>query len=570
MKKYLPFIKWLSQYQKKDISGDLVAGITVGIMLIPQGMAYAMLANMPPIYGLYAATIPLIIYALLGTSRQLAVGPVALVSLLIGSGVGSLVSPQSPEFISYVILLSMMVGVILLLMSIFRLGFLVNFLSHPVLAGFTSAAAIIIGLSQMKHLLGINIPRGKSYETLWHIIQNINETHWITFAIGGFSIFILIFLKKVSKKIPSQLVIVLIGILLVALIPFIQQSGIRIVKDIPSGLPAFKIPNIDIATLKMLFPTALTIALIGFMESIAVAKVLEAKHKNYSVNSNQELLALGMANFLGSFFQSFPVMGGFGRSAVNNQSGAKTGLASLISAFIIILILLFFTSFFYYLPNAVLAAIIIVAVSSLIEIKEAKYLWKTDRKDFWLFLATALGTLILGVEQGIILGIVLSLLMLIYKVSYPHVAELGYLKEVDEYRNIKRFPNAIQYEDILIIRFDAQLFFANLEFFKNDIQKRLIRKPKTQHLIIDFRAIDNIDSSGLHAIHDVYTDCKNKNISLYLVDVKGPVREMLKKADLVQLLGKAQYFLNVHRAVNFIQGKPIHQSNKDVVLQTNK
>ncbi|MBT8232305.1 MAG: sulfate permease, partial [Bacteroidia bacterium] len=457
MKQFLPFLDWSKSYTKQNLNGDISAGLTVGVMLIPQGMAYAMLAGLPPIYGLYASTIPLIVYALLGTSRQLAVGPVAMVALLISSGVGALAETGSSEFIALAILLALMVGVIQLAMGVFRLGFLVNFLSHPVIAGFTSAAAIIIGFSQIKHILGLQIPRGKVHETIVNIFNNIADINGITVAIGVGAIAILVIIKKVNKRIPGPLIIVVLGMSIVYFLG-LQNQGVSIIKDVPGGLPAFGIPQIELNSLISLLPIALTISFVGFMESIAVAKAIQAKHKDYKVVPNQELIALGMSNILGSFFKAFPVTGGFSRTAVNDQAGAKTGLASIFSALLIIITLLFLTKYFYFLPNAVLGAIIIVAVYGLIDFAEAKHLWANDRKDFWVFMTTALVTLALGIEEGILTGVVLSIGMLVFKVSYPHIAELGRVPNSDEYRNVNRFDNLHLNEDMLIVRFDAQLY----------------------------------------------------------------------------------------------------------------
>ncbi|NNM15718.1 MAG: sodium-independent anion transporter, partial [Bacteroidia bacterium] len=344
MKNLIPALDWIQNYKKEYLTGDLTAGLTVGVMLIPQGMAYSMLAGLPPIYGLYASTIPLIIYALFGTSRQLAVGPVAMVALLISSGVGALATIGSNEFIALAILLALMVGVIQFAMGIFKLGFLVNFLSHPVIAGFTSAAAIIIGFSQLKHLLGFNIPRGKVHEIILNVIENFGSINVPTLLIGAGAIALLLIIKSINKKIPGPLLAVLFGIGAVYFLG-LHEQGVKIVKDVPGGLDIFGIPSIDLTSVTSLIPVALTIAFIGFMESIAVAKAIQAKHKDYEVTANKELIGLGLANIIGSFFKAFPVTGGFSRTAVNDQAGARTGLSPIISAVLIIFTLLFLTEY---------------------------------------------------------------------------------------------------------------------------------------------------------------------------------------------------------------------------------
>lgn len=548
----IPSLNWLKNYNKNWLNGDISAGLTVGVMLIPQGMAYSMLAGLPPIYGLYAVTIPLIVYALLGTSRQLAVGPVAMVSLLIASGVGKLAEAGSDQYINYAILLAFLVGMIQLLMGVLRLGFLVNFLAHPVIAGFTSAAAIIIGLSQFKHLLGIKVSGEKFTEIFSQIIQQIGQTHFLTFAIGLVAILILLAVKKIHKLIPGPLVVVLMGIFTV--IGFgLADQGVKIVGEIPGGLPSFSLFSFDMTSAQLLLPTAFTIAFVGFMESIAVAKAIQAKHKDYELVPNQELIALGAANLAGSVFKSFPVTGGFSRTAVNDQAGAKTGLASIISATLIILTLLFFTSYFYYLPNTVLAAIIIVAVYGLIDFREAKHLFHTDKTDFYLFIASAVGTLLLGIEEGILLGVVLSLGVLIYRVSYPHFAELGVVNNGNGFKNILRFKDAHVQDEILMMRFDAQLYFANVNYFHDKVIKAIQLRHQPQFFILDASPISAIDSSAMHVLSDMVVDLRKSGITFLLANAIGPVRDSLEKGGLNDIIGKEHQFLTLKAAYDFAQ-----------------
>lgn len=548
----IPSLNWLKNYNKNWLNGDISAGLTVGVMLIPQGMAYSMLAGLPPIYGLYAVTIPLIVYALLGTSRQLAVGPVAMVSLLIASGVGKLAEAGSDQYINYAILLAFLVGMIQLLMGVLRLGFLVNFLAHPVIAGFTSAAAIIIGLSQFKHLLGIKVSGEKFTEIFSQIIQQIGQTHFLTFAIGLVAILILLAVKKIHKLIPGPLVVVLMGIFIV--IGFgLADQGVKIVGEIPGGLPSFSLFSFDMTSAQLLLPTAFTIAFVGFMESIAVAKAIQAKHKDYELVPNQELIALGAANLAGSVFKSFPVTGGFSRTAVNDQAGAKTGLASIISATLIILTLLFFTSYFYYLPNTVLAAIIIVAVYGLIDFREAKHLFHTDKTDFYLFIASAVGTLLLGIEEGILLGVVLSLGVLIYRVSYPHFAELGVVNNGNGFKNILRFKDAHVQDEILMMRFDAQLYFANANYFHDKVIKTIQLRHQPQFFILDASPISAIDSSAMHVLSDMVVELRKSGITFLLANAIGPVRDSLEKGGLNDIIGKEHQFLTLKAAYDFAQ-----------------
>ncbi len=390
-------------------------------MLIPQGMAYAMLAGLPPIYGFYAALMPLIIYAIFGTSRQLAVGPVAMDSLLVLSDVGAFAAVGSEHFIEVALLLALIEGFILLMLGVLRMGFLVNFL----ISGFTSAASLIIGLNQLKHILGISLPSSNHLHTiLLSAFQGVSEWNWISIALGIGGIILIKSLKKVNNKIPAALVIVVVSIV-AAYVFNLDVQGVKIVGVIPTGLPSFHVPNIDLELIPKLIPIGLTLTLVAFLEAISVAKAVHSKHRDYKIDPNQELKALGLSNIIGSLFQSFSVMGGFSRTAVNDQSGAKTGLASIINALLIAFTLLFLTPLFYYLPNAILASIIMVAVSGLFDFKEAIRLWKTERRYLLMLIITFVATLSLGIANGIGLGVVMSLMLVTYKSAYPHMAKLG-------------------------------------------------------------------------------------------------------------------------------------------------
>lgn len=548
---YLPILEWLPGYKKTNLSGDLSAGLTVGIMLIPQGMAYAMLAGLEPIHGLYAVTIPLMLYALFGTSRQLAVGPVAMVSLLTAAGIGSL-NPTGPEqFLFYALTLAFMVGLIQFGMGILRLGFVVNFLSHPVISGFTSAAAIIIGLSQIKHLFRINLPRSEHLQDMViAIAQNIGDTHLPTLALGILGIIIIKYSKKIHKLLPGPLVAVVVGILIVSLFNMVDM-GITIVGEVPSGLPALSSPGFDMETWSTLLPIALTISLVGFAESFAVAKTIQARHKNYRLSANQELIGLGMANFGAAFFQGYPVTGGFSRTAVNDQAGARTGLASLISAALIVLTLLFLTGLFYNLPNAILAAVVLVAVSGLIDFKEPITLWKKDRTDFFMLMATFVITLTLGIETGIISGMVLSLILVIYKASKPHMARLGRIPGTHIYRNTARFEHLEEREDTLIVRIDGPIYFANVEFIKDKIDVWIQEAPaeSIKFMILNMGAVTALDSTGAHALKDWINAWEKDGITLLATAIHGPVRDIMHKWGILDMLGNERCFLDTAQAM---------------------
>lgn len=548
---FLPSADWIKNYNRDWLKGDISAGLTVGVMLIPQGMAYAMLAGLPPIHGLYAVTLPLAIYAILGTSRQLAVGPVAMVSLLTATGVGAIAEVGTEAFLALAIALSLIVGVIQFALGLFRLGFLVNLLSHPVISGFTSAAALIIGLSQLKHLLGISLQRSHHvHEILLAAVERIAETNIYTLGIGLLGIVLIIGAKKINKAIPGPLLAVIFGIVAVILLN-LESQGVKIVGEVPGGLPSLSFPTFNWDQVQALIPTALTISLVGFMESIAVAKAVQKKHKDYDVVPNQELIALGLANLGGAVVQAYPVTGGFSRTAVNDQAGAKTGLASLISAGLIVLTLLFLTPLFYSLPQAILASVIMVAVFGLIDWKEAKHLWSVHRSDFWMLAITFFATLSLGIEQGIGVGVLLSIAVHIYRSMRPHLAVLGKIPGTETFRNVERFTDAKEIPGMLIVRFDEQLYFANLSYFQSQLNEMVESRQALKTIIINAEGISAIDSSAMHELHNFIETQQSKGIKVVFAGVIGPVRDLFKKDGLISLVGPSNFYFSVPEAVEY-------------------
>lgn len=550
IKSVFPILNTFGDYNSRTFKGDLTAGITVGIMLIPQGMAYAVLAGMPPVYGLYASIVPLLIYAVFGTSRQLAVGPVAMVSLLVIAGVGEIAEVGSDRFIQLAILTALGVGLVQLLMGIFRMGFLVNFLSHPVLSGFTSAAAIIIGASQIKNLLGLDLPRTNYvHDILIGLGNKLSQIDPATTAIGIGSIAAIILIRKWKRTFPSALFVVITGTLITAGLN-LSRVGVDIVGEVPKGLPTFDMGFVNVTDLRILLPIILVISLVSYMESIAVAKAIANKH-GYKVDANKELVGLGFANIGGSFFQSFPTTGGFSRTAVNDQSGANTTIASAISAMIIGLTVLFLTPLFYYLPDAVLAAIIMVAVAGLFDYREMVHLWKTDKRDLSMMMVTFIATLTLGIEEGIGIGVIISLALVIYSSSKPHSAELGRLGETKTFRNIDRYKDAVITDDVIIYRFDAPLYFANVEHFKETINQKIKKSGENLKLVIlDASAINSIDSTGVYTLEELIYELKERRIEFYISGAIGPVRDKLKKSGIVELIGKHTFFFDVNDALN--------------------
>lgn len=556
IKRLFPILEWLPEYNQSKFYGDLSAGLTVGVMLIPQGMAYAMIAGLPPIFGLYAAFIPQLVYALMGTSGKLGVGPVAMDSLLVASGLGALSLSGIDQYIQMAVFLALFMGGIQVFMGLVKMGFLVNFLSKPVINGFTSAAAIIIGLSQLKHLLGTEISRSNQLQhLLYNAYLTVDEIHFGTLFIGLSGILGILLLNKISPKIPAALVITILGIL--AVWGFgMDEAGVKIVSNIPSGLPELKLPTeYVLSNMNELFPIALTLSLVAFMEAISVAKAVEDEQSNLSLRPNQELIALGFANIVGSLFQSYPTTGGFSRTAVNNQLGASTPMSLIISAAIVGATLFFLTPLFYYLPNAVLAAIIMVAVTGLIDLKYPKRLWNYRKDEFGLLAFTFIVTLTVGITQGILFGILLSLLLMVYRTAQPHYAVLGNIKGSKYYRNINRFKEDVDEDlEVLIFRFDAQLYFGNKDFFKSELSTQIESKKKSlKSIIINAESINYIDSSGVFMLDKFIAKLQKQGYGVYIAGAIGPVRDIIKNSGLEERIGSNFLFENTYEAHLYIR-----------------
>jgi SulP family sulfate permease len=563
IKKIIPILEWLPNYNKSLFKGDLVAGLTVGIILIPQGIAYALIAGLPPIYGLYCALVPQLMYAIFGSSRQVAVGPVAMDSLIVATGVSTLALAGSDSYISIAIVLALMVGAIQFIMGIFSLGFIVNFLSKPVITGFTSAVALIIGFNQFRNLFGVDFIQSDQIQYLLEDIWlHFIDYNFHTTIIGLISVLVIIIFRKINKKIPNALIVVVIGILIMKYFGN-SFADVSIVKDIPSGLPTFGIPEFDIDLIRELLPIAFTLVMVGYLETISIGKSLEAKQDEYRIRPNQELIALGLSNMVGSLFKAYPTTSSFSRSAINQESGAKTGMAALISVIMVVFTLLFLTPLFYHLPKTVLAAIIIVAVFGLVNFKEAAFLWKANHLDFWLMLATFLGTLLLGIEFGIMVGVGLSLIVLIFRTSRPYVAELGKVPSSDFYRNRSRFEDVVIEKDILIFRFDAQIFYANSSYFRDKLDDMALSKGADLKLIVlDAESINRVDSTGVEMLKERIKFYRKKGIVFLLAGVKGPVRDDLFKSGILSIIDLNCFFMRVNGAVKYYKTGNREQQEK--------
>lgn len=545
LEKLVPIFGWAPNYERSDLRSDLGAGLTVGAMLVPQAMAYALLAGLPPEVGLYAATVPVVIYALFGTSRQLAVGPVAIVSLLTATALAPLVEQGTSGYLSAAALLALMVGVVHIVLGAGRLGFLVNFLSHSVLVGFTAAAAIIIGFSQAKHVFGISTDRTEHfYLTVLEVIDNLSSTNFPTLILGAVALAVLFGLKRVAPRVPAALVVVVGSILAVEALN-LEARGVKVVGDIPDSLPAFGLPDFSGSLIGNLAMTALVITLVGFMESIAVAKVYARRHR-YEVDPNSELIGLGAANVAAGLFGGYPVTGGFSRTAVNDTAGARTPLASLITAGVVLATIAFLTPLFASLPNAALGAIIIMAVIGLIDVAEMRHIAAVKRSDLIGLSVAFFATLILGIELGILVAVVASMLVVFARMSMPHSAVLGHVDGTTSYRNIERFPEAQTIQGVRIVRIDAALSFANAAYVKRlllDIVESLTDEPRS--LVLDASGINDLDVTGAEMLHEVLAEIKDRGVALHVAEIKGPVRDVLRRAGIWDELGD-----RVHASTN--------------------
>ncbi|WP_076547438.1 SulP family inorganic anion transporter [Maribacter ulvicola] len=553
MKNIFPFLIWVSTYKKAYFIKDLLAGLTVGIVLVPQGMAYAMIAGLPPVHGLYASLLPILIYAFLGTSRIIAVGPVAMDSLLVAVGLGTLTITGVENYIAMVVLLTLMVGVIQFILGVFRMGFLVNFLSKPVISGFTSAAAIIIVLSQLKHLLGVSVAgSNKIYETVFNLFAKLGEINGVDFSIGLVGIGLLLGFKKWSRNIPGILIIVVLGILAVYLFQ-LDVYGIKLVGEVSSGFPSFIMPTLEVQDLKLLAPIAIALALVGYLEAISIGKAIEDKTGEDTIDANQELIAIGSSNIVGSFFQGYPVTASFSRSAISYEAGTKTNLSAIFSVILVVLTLLFLTPLFQYLPNAILASIIMVSVVKLIDIAYFKYLWLNRKDEFVIMLITFVITLFVGITLGILIGVLCSLLLMVYRTSKPHFVEIGNIGNSDYYKNVIRFADEVVVrKDLLIVRFDSQLYFGNSAFFKKQLLKHIRSKgPQLKGIILNAESINYIDATAADMLTKLIHDIRERGLQFYIAGAIGPTRDIIFNTGIIKELQREFLFVKTKEAVDF-------------------
>ena len=559
--KLFPIIGWLKTYNRQNFNDDLFAGVITAILLVPQGIAYAILAGLPPQLGLYASILPPVLYALLGTSRTLSVGPVSIAAIMIA---GALTAPEVTALgnpVQSALILSAESGLIMLLMALFRMGGLVNFISHPVLTGFTSGASILIIVNQLPLTLGLKSPScGIDIECYGGYLQTSNI---ITLLISLAAFALLLFfgkpltatLKRVGLNLTlataiskcGPLLTVLLATLAVNYFNLAAQFNVAVVGQVPSGFPVLSLNFINAEKWRILLPYAAFIALIAYVESVAIAKVT-ANLRGEKIVPNQELIALGAANLATAISGGMPVAGGFSRTMVNFSAGARTQMAMLIAAGILALAVIFFSPLFENIPKSALAAIILVAIFRLVRIKHIFLTWNYDRGDGLAELVTLMGVLILGIEEGIVLGIILTIASNLRKTSQPHIAVVGRIPETEYYRNIKRH-SVETWHHLLLVRIDENITFANINYIEDYLAAELGRQPNIKHIVLIFTSVSNIDTTALEALENFNHALQASGKTLNIAEAKGPVLDKLKKTDFIEQLKPGQIFFHTEDAV---------------------
>jgi SulP family sulfate permease len=566
---YLPILDWGRRYDRGTLVSDLVAAVIVTLMLIPQSLAYAQLAGLPAQAGLYASIAPLVLYALLGTSRVLAVGPVAVVSLMTASTVGGFAAQGTAPYAAIALTLAFLSGAMLLVMGLLRWGFLAHFLSHPVISGFITASALLIAAGQLKVLLGVKVEGAHFFELVGGLVRHAGEVHVLTAALGLTMVAFLFWARRGLKPLLVRLGLpVRLADVVARAAPVVAiavsagltwqfgwaQQGLKIVGTVPQGLPPLTLPLWDLALWKELALPALLISVVGFVESVSVGQTLAARRRQ-RIEPDRELVALGAGNLGAAFTGGFPVTGGFARSVVNFDAGAQTPAAGVFTAVGILAAALLLTPALYFVPQATLAATIVVAVLSLVDLSVFRHTWAYSKSDFSAAVATVLVTLGAGVEAGLIAGVGLSLAMFVYRTSRPHIAEVGLVPGTEHFRNVQR--HTVQTDEaVLGLRVDESLYFANARALEDRLNEEVAQRPALRHVVLQCSAINDIDASALESLEAIDARLRDAGITLHLSEVKGPVMDRLKGTELLQHL-RGQVFLTHYQAVQVLAGKGV-------------
>lgn len=572
LKSYLPILDWGAKYNRQTAINDMIVALIVSIMLVPQSLAYAQLAGLPPEVGLYASMAPLILYAFFGTSRSLSVGPVAVTSLMTLAAIAPIASQGSPEYLGAAIALAFLTGLILIILGFLKLGFLSNFMSYPVMSGLGTGVGIQIAASQLTPVLGIPSDGGTFLANIISLVENFEQISLYTTAIGVPSFIFLLLVRKHLAKLLTKIgmgkglagILAKMGpvfaiiITILAVAGFgLDQQGVKIVGLVPSGLPKIALPPFDLELWSQLATPAILIAIVAYVASISVAQTLASKKRQH-VDPNQELIALGTANIGASFSGGFPVAGGFSRSIVNFEAGAETPAAGAFAAVGIILVTLFLTPLLYFLPSAVLGATIMVAVLSLVNFKAVKLTYVYSKTDAIAMLMTIVLTLTLGVIIGLVAGIGISLLLYLYRTSTPHVAVIGQIPGTEHFRNIKRHE-VVTSDQIISMRMDESLYFANAKFLEAKVSEAVASNNNSKYLILNCSAINSLDASGLECLKAINQRLADGGIEMHLCEVKGPIMDNLKKT---------KFYQEIEDRVHLTHYQAISSINPDLAVQT--
>jgi sulfate permease, SulP family len=542
LKRYLPILTWLPHYNRRLGVADLAAGLIVTIMVIPQSLAYAVLAGLPAVVGLYASLLPAVAYALLGTSRTLAVGPVAIVALMTGAALSGVAAPGTPEYLQAALVLSLLSGLMLLAMGLLRMGFVANFLSHPVIAGFLSASGVLIAASQIGHLMGVELTSRELLPRLVELIRGLPELHLPTLGIGVGTLLFLLFLRQYGRPTlrrvgcsrPLADLLTRAGPVFAVVVTTLvtwqfELAGVAVIGQIPQGLPPLTLPGVDLSLWQALLVPALLISVVGFVESVSMGQMLAARRRE-RISPNQELVGLGGANVVAAFSAGMPVSGGLTRTVINHEAGAQTPLAGLVAAVGIGAVTLFLTPLLHYLPIATLAATITASILTLIDIPMIRQTWRYSRSDFSAMAVTILLTLVDGVETGIISGVLLSIALFLYRTSRPHSALVGRIPATEHFRNVERHETETV-SHVALLRIDESLYFANARYLEDTVYDLVATRPELEHVVLICSAVNLIDASALESLDAINARLKDSRVTLHLAEVKGPVMDRLKRSD---------------------------------------
>ncbi|WP_434985591.1 SulP family inorganic anion transporter [Vreelandella zhaodongensis] len=559
-KRYFPILTWLPHYHKRLLGADVMAGLIVTVMVIPQSLAYALLAGLPAVVGLYASILPQLMYTLLGTSRTLAVGPVAIIALMTGAALSSVAAPGSPDYLQAALVLSLLSGGILVAMGAMRMGFFSNFLSHPVISGFLTASGILIAVSQLGSLIGVSSSGFTLVERVMTLLPNLSSFNPYTVVIGAGTLFFLVAMRRYGKKslraiglpTPFADLVTKAGPVFAVVVTTLAtwhwqlaDDGVAVVGTIPSGLPALSFPWVDASLWRALLIPALLISLVGFVESVSMGQMLAAKRRQ-RISPNQELIGLGTANLAAGFTSGMPVTGGLSRTVINYDAGAQTPAAGAFAALGIALVTMAFTGWLFYLPIATLAATITVSILTLVDIPMLRQTWHYSRSDFAAMAVTILLTLVEGIEAGIIGGVVLSIALFLYRTSRPHSALVGRVPDTEHFRNIERH-DVETVSHAALLRIDESLYFANARYLEDTVYNLVASRPELEHMVLICSAVNLIDASALESLDAINARLKDSDVKLHLAEVKGPVMDQLKKSDFLDAL-TGRVFLSTYAA----------------------